>query len=235
MFKKSLALFMFFSFITPCIFVPHPGLSSTINKGFPIWWNIKVLLSTEGEYQLKQKGTSYLGDYSFKILWKGSMETDDSDYILFHEESRLIEWKFNEQSVSSKLVQMISEKDFKEKPIFHMNYILRIEKDLHFDFYIDGFYIPQNNSLYKHYLHFPCSSECSTNHPEIKYNSSIAKGSNRIFLNEKEIYDSEVKKCFDWTWKQYVWPSTQDIHGLITNFHNVKIQIFITPHFIKGE
>jgi len=197
----------------------------------PLWWEIKIVLLTEGEYKLEKKEASYSGDYSFTTLWTGCMERDDADYLLYHQESRLLHWKAKEKEVFPEFSQMKSGKDFKERPLFHLIYILKKEENLHFDFIVQGFSIPQSESKSKLFLQMPCSGDKSDLHPEINYESFIVKGSNLIFLEEKDIYAAPVDREFTWTWKRYTWAPSPENPIRLTNLHKVKVKISIEPHF----
>jgi len=198
----------------------------------PLWWDIKIKLITDGEYKMKQKNTSYLGDYSFTIVWSGSMEIDkDRDYLLYHEECALVDWKAKEKKMFSDSTQIKSEKDFKKKPSFHLNYILRKKENLCFYFTVDGFPVPQNESVTKLCLPMPCSDE-HLDYPSLTtYESSIVEGSNRIFLEEKEIYAASVDREFTWKWKRHDWSPDPKGPALLTNLHRVKVKISIEPHY----
>lgn len=180
---------------------------------------------------MEQKETSYLGNYSFAILWTGGMESDDEDYIIYHEDCNLLNWKASEKKVSPEITQIKSTEDFKEKPSFHFNYILRKEENLHFDFTVEELPVPQDESISQLYLQMPISRYISELQPEIIYESFITTGSNRIYLEEKEIYVSQVKREFTWTWKQKKWSSSHKIPTRLTNLHKVKVKISIEPHY----
>jgi hypothetical protein len=221
--------------LVPC-FLPLPfcGLLFFLPaQATPLWWDIKVVLYADGEYKLEQKKISYSGDYSFKIVWTGSIERekDDQDYILYHQDCYFSHWKAKEKKISPESVQTKVEKDFKTKPTFHLNYILRKEERLHFDFMVEGFPIPQNESDDKIYLHMPCYSESSKLNPLMEYDSFIIEGSNQISLGEKEIYDAPLKREFCWAWKLQKWTIGFSYPTRLTNLHKAKLKISIIPHF----
>jgi len=229
--KKVFNLFFLVAFF---LLLPVFSLfSSLTKKATPLWWDIKIVIYGDGEYKLEQKDISYSGDHSFKIVWTGSIEKekDDADYILYHQECHLSNWKAKEKKISPELTQTKTGKDFKKRPTFHLNYILRKEGNLHFDFMIEGFLIPQNESDCKIYLHLPSSSESSNLNPEMDYDSFLIEGSNQIFLGEKEIYDASVKREFNWAWKLQKWTTGVKYPTRLTNLHKAKLKISITPHF----
>jgi len=196
--------------------------SSLAQKPIPLWWDIKIVILGDGEYKLEQNKISYSGDYSFKIVWIGTIERekDDKDYI-------------QENKRSPELVKTKAGKDFKRSPTFRLNYILRKKENLHFDFLVEGFPIPQNESDCKIYLHMPCYSEKSKLNPEMQYDSFITEGSNQVFLGEREIYDVPVKREFSWTWQLKKWILGFKHPTFLTNLHKAKLRLSITPQFLK--
>jgi len=230
--KVFLAFFLFFLAANPLL-LPVPGtLSSWPEQATPPWWDIKIVLYADGEYKLEQQKTSYLGNYSFKIIWTGSLEKEknDEDYILYSRECQLLDWEAKEKKTSPELVVSKAGKDFEMRPTFHLNYILRKGANLHFDFIVEGFSVPQHESDCKIYLDLPCYSEKPELNPEIEYDSFLVKGSNQIILGEKEIYAGPVKKEFNWTWKLQKYTIDWEYPIRITNLHKASLEISITPH-----
>ncbi|MFB0565513.1 MAG: hypothetical protein ACETWK_07525 [Candidatus Aminicenantaceae bacterium] len=232
--RKQLRIFFLLLFscsIIGSILFAYPNAASFFPKKIkPVWWEIKIILSTDGEYKLEQREISYSGDFYFKILWTGSMERDNSDYIIYTKECEFLEWKVQEKKVSSESEETISTKDFKQKPSFSINYILRKGANLYFDFTIQELSIPQNGSIPKVYLQMPSTgdSEIQTKND---YNYHLAGGSNLIYIQEKNIYKKTADKGFAWTWKQKKWLVGQKIPTRLTNQHKVKVKISIKPHF----
>lgn len=226
MLKKFSIVFLLFIFCIPSSIFPNSADQKT-----PLWWEIKIHLITDGEYKIEQKETSLLGNYSFTLLWTGCMETDDEDYIIYHEDCILLDWKASEKKVSNQFTHIKSTEDFKEKPTFHFNYILRNGENLHFDFNVQEFPVPQDKSISALNLCMPTSRIISESQPKFDYESFITKGSNNIFLEEKEIYVAPLKREFSWTWKQQKWSSQHTIPTRLTNLHKVKVKVSIEPRY----
>ena len=231
---KKLSIFsLLFFFLIQYLFIPSEYFSLSQNKEqkTPIWWEIVLHLTIDGEYKLEQKETSYQGNYSFTILWKGCMEADDLDYIIYHEDCRLQKWKAREKKVSFGSSQTKTSEDFREKPVFHFNYIIREKENLRFDFFMDEFSIPQNESTYQLSIFLPNSSDVSEPKSGISYESFITKGSNLILLKEEDIYLSNVSKEFAWNWIQQKWFPKSLIPTRFTNQHKVKVKVTTIPHY----
>jgi len=195
-----------------------------------LWWEIKVTLIADGEYKMEGGEKTYSGNYSFATLWTGTMERDNTDYILYHLDSEILRWEAQEKAVSADFFNLLTTSDFAEKPCFNLNYILRRGDVLHFDFSVQGFDVPRNESPDKFYLNLPCSEENNHKLREINYNSFVAKGSNRISFEEKEIYLAPQEKTFVWTWKSQKWMLKQERTVFLSNGHKVKAHISIKPH-----
>ena len=232
--KKVFNPFFFFFLGSLSLLLPAFRLFSLLpEKTTPLWWDLKIVILADGKYRLNQKKISYSGNYSFKIIWTGSIEKekDDKDYILYHKECHLSNWKAEEKKISSELVQTKRENDFKEKPTFHLKYLLRKEKNLHFHFIVEGFPIPQNKSDGKIYLHLPCYSENTELNPDTEYAPFLLKGSNQIFLGEKEIYAAPIKREFCWTWELQKWTLGFSYPTRLFNHHEAILRLSITPHY----
>lgn len=232
--KKLLILFLLFLPLTiGIIALSHCPPSSFSDQPLPLWWEIRIILESEGNYKVNELKSSYSGHYSFTSLWKGYMERDNGDYLLYYEDTELIRFEAEEKGILPKSIQILSTEDFNDKPFFKLNYILRKDLYLHFDIIAKGFLIPQNKSENKFYLNLPASEENSRNSSEIDYNLFVYNGSNRIFLEEQEIYLKTVEEKFAWDWKYQRWHKIQNKPIFFNNSHKAKIKISIKPHFKK--
>ncbi len=221
--KKGIAFLLFLLVLCPLLL--SPGASSSL------WWEIEVVITTDGEYKMEGGEKNYLGNYSFTILWTGTMERDNTDYILYHLNSEIVSWEAQEKAISPDSFKLLRAPDFADRPCFDLNYILRKDDDLHFDLAVQSFFVPQNDSEDKFYLNLPSSEENSQKFSEVNYNSFVSNGSNRISLEEKVIYLGPQEKIFSWTWKNARWLFKQERTVFISNSHKVKVNICIKPHY----
>lgn len=197
----------------------------------PSWWEIKLLINTDGDYVVKEGKKSYTGHYSFTLLWTGCMEEDMDDYIIYHENSNLLQWEAQEKAQSPDFSGVLSADDFSGKPRFDFHYIMRRGEDLHFDFQVDGFFVPQNNSDFKFYLNFPTSKEKTKYPSKFDYNTYVSQGSNSIYIKEEEIYLITVEKTCLWEWKFQKRLSREKIPVSLSNSHKVEVAVSIMPRF----
>ncbi len=197
---------------------------------FPSWWEISIRLKASGSYTIKEGKEQIQAAYSFILLWTGCMEEDMDDYLIYHETSRLLEWKAQEKAESFGKIKLLSEKDFSGKPHFDFHYILRKGKELHFDFQVESFYVPQNRQQYEFYLYLPASEENKMYPSEFNYNDYIIKGSNRIVVAQKEIYNHRLDKTYQWSWKYQKWLKGTGKTVFLFNNHQVQVNLLIIPH-----
>jgi len=230
--KKLLILLLISLFTIPHLLQPaHSFLFFTSDQALPLWWEIKILLSSSGNYKIDEKNSSYSAHYSFTLLWTGCMEKDNGDYLLYYENSELISFEAEEKGRYPESTKIIYTDDFYDKPSFKLNYILRKGENLHFDFFVKSFLIPKNKSKRKYQLSLPASKESSRRSSEIDYNLYVTKGSNLIFLEEKGIFLDTVEKKFAWKWRYQKPRLPQSMPAFFSNSHDVKVEISIDPHF----
>ena len=230
--KKLLILLLISLFTIPHLLQPaHSFLFFTSDQALPLWWEIKILLSSSGNYKIDEKNSSYSAHYSFTLLWTGCMEKDNGDYLLYYENSELISFEAEEKGRYPESTKIIYTDDFYDKPSFKLNYILRKGENLHFDFFVKSFLIPKNKSKRKYQLSLPASKESSRRSSEIDYNLYVTKGSNLIFLEEKGIFLDTVEKKFAWKWRHQKPRLPQSMPAFFSNSHDVKVEISIDPHF----
>ncbi|MFQ6084633.1 MAG: hypothetical protein ACE5WD_14940, partial [Candidatus Aminicenantia bacterium] len=186
-----------------------------------------------GHYELKSKSNPFSGEYCFTIHWRGSMEKDDSDYLLYQGEVKVKVWKGKERMFFFGFFSDFEEVDLAQNspPELKVNYILTKKEKIAFDFTISGFQVPQFESEFKKVLQLPCSAQNEFINPHSKYNKSVINGSNQICLNEKEIYTGEtVHKTFNWEWKKSERFFTDNYISTLLNFHKVEVELKIIPH-----
>ncbi|NIM58844.1 MAG: hypothetical protein GTO16_07880 [Candidatus Aminicenantes bacterium] len=230
---KKLLILLFISLLS----VPHllqPAYSflySTSDQPVPLWWEIKILLSSSGTYKIEEGDSSYTAHYGFELLWTGCMEKDNGDYLLYYENSELISFDAEETGIYPEYTKIIHTDDFQDKPSIKLNYILRKGENLHFDFFVKSFPVPKNKSKHKYQLCLPASKENSLRSSKIDYNSHIIQGSNLIFLEEKEIFLDTVEKKFFWRWSYQKPKIPQSMPAFFFNSHDVIVEISIEPRF----
>jgi hypothetical protein len=207
------------------------GTSSMTAQLTPLWWEISIVLQTEGEYVLEGEESDCRGNYSFLIHWKGCLEKDDDDYLLYHMDSRLADWKAQETVSSPRNATTLTTHDIKKKPSLSLRYILRRETDLFVNFLVKGIVVPESGGEESFFLFFPSSEENGQRRAQVDYNACIVEGSNGVSLKEAEIYAEPVTKEYSWTWKHQQRESRQGVTVSASQSHRTSVSLCIIPHY----
>jgi hypothetical protein len=194
------------------------------------WWEIIIHLTSNGAYTLNEGKTSYSGKYAYAIQWKGCMEQDGEDFILYYEDSELLRWNLREEKKQSDSPEIKSTKEFSEKPGFAINYILTKKKNIHFDFLVHGFRVPQQGQNHHYYLHLPASKENSYHPTDIVYDLYIYKGSNQVYFSRDDLHDDCIKKDFHWSWKRHSSEGDAEQSSYLSHSYDVDVEISIHKH-----
>jgi hypothetical protein len=194
------------------------------------WWDVRIRLETRGRYAITRDATDFSGEYAYEALWSGTMEGDDPDYILYHASLETVLWEMKEQAKRAGAGGFLSEKDFPVRPVLRMNYVLSEGGRLRFFFTVEGFTVPRNDSPEKFALILPCSRTEFAAATAAGYDDAVSEGSNDVSLEEKEIRNGPAKCVFRWAWKRYQPSSAPPPAGPLSNFHEVKVTLTITPH-----
>lgn len=197
------------------------------------WWEIIIQIKSNGTYTLDEGKTSYSGKYAYTIQWTGCMEQDGDDFILYYEDSELVRWDSQEKKKQSGSAKIKITKKFSEKPSFTFNYILTKKKNIHFDFMVCGFHVPQQGRNRQYYLHLPASKENSYQPTDIAYDLHIYKGSNQVYFNKDDLLDESIKKDFHWSWKRHSSGGKAGNSSFLTHSHDVDVEISILKHLKK--
>ena len=197
------------------------------------WWEIIIQLTSSGAYTLDEGKASYSGKYAYAIKWSGCMELDGEDFILYYEDSKLIRWDSQEEKKQSCLPEIKIIKKFSEKPSFALNYLLTKKENIHFDFLVHGFHVPQQRDNSQYYLHLPASKENSYQPTDIAYDPHIYKGSNQVYFHKDDLLDESIKKEFHWSWKRHSSRGKAGNTSFLTHSHHVDVEITILKHLKK--
>jgi hypothetical protein len=208
------------------------GLSKTLRPQ-ECWWEIIILLTSKGQYTFKERQTSYSGEYTYTIQWSGCMEQDGEDFILYHENSELLRWEPREKQKQSGVSETTVTREFSEKPRLAFNYILIKGNNLHFDFLVHGFRVPQLNPKHQYYLHLPASKENSFHPTDIDYGLHVYEGSNQVYFSREDILTESAKKKFFWSWKRYSSSRGLKTPAYLSHSYDVDVEISILKHLKK--
>ena len=176
-------------------------------------------ISVSGKYESSNNDLMFSGTYSFDMICEASVERDNGDYICYKGHNKLsnIEWDeiIGKQSPDNKK-HSISEKI---KPQLKLNYIVRENGYIYFNFEISSVWAPFDGQSLKRIL-LPRSAENEIVSPKIKYKKYIIRGSNKIELLDSNIYiKNKLQKKFTWKWKKKE-PTWE-------NQHTVNLKLYI--------
>lgn len=228
MVRKALVVLLLIPFMS----LGFIGLSKTLCQE-ECWWEIIIQLTSKGEYTLYEGRTFYSGKYAYTIHWSGCMEQDGQDFILYHEDSELLQWEPWEKKKQSGISEIKIVKKFSEKPSFALNYILTKQENIYFDFLVHGFHIPQQEPDRQYYLHLPASKENSYHPTDIKYDFHVYKGSNQVCFLKADIFDGSINKDFHWSWKRHSSSESAENSSHLSHSHDVDVEISIMRHLKK--
>jgi hypothetical protein len=198
------------------------------NENPGITWEMKISLKSIGTYRIKMGKDSYDAGYSYTIGWSGGMERDGDDFLIYWKNTDLSHWEIKEtlSNVYTGKTKTLTMKDISEKPHFMFDYLMDEEKDVHVNFYIEGFSIPLNQSSQKIYFHLPETKENSNLFHSIDYNLYVTKGINIVSIKKNKIYRDKIKKNFNWKWKHEGW--LPEVTKPVFYFHNHSVEIEVT-------
>jgi hypothetical protein len=207
---------------------------ASLSPESPSQWDIDVLLSSRGKYRVRESDTTYLGTYSLKALWRGCMEKDEDDFLLFHESCELLEWDIQEVAQFPSSTILLTRKDFPDKPAFDFRYLLHRGNEIHLDFVIRGFSVPRVRSKNTFYLDLPTSKENSES-SSVVYNFYISKGSNKVSLDSETISRDHVEKTFKWSWNHQKWFPSAEETVFFSNTHDVEVTLTVIPRYDRKK
>jgi len=206
------------------------GFHCALGQIKPPWWEIKMTITVQGEYRQDAREVVHSGTYAFTIVWTGATEKDPDDYILYHTNYELKHWEAEERAAYPQEIRFFTTRDFPDKPELKVNYVLKIEGGLYFDFFIKGFEVPLSPAPEHFLVQMPASEENTSGPAAGSYNTHVQTGSNRVYLEEKQFQKASLEKDFAWTWKSQTWVQQMENSIYQANSHKVQVKIFIEPH-----
>jgi hypothetical protein len=214
-----------------------PAIFPDARTQTPRWWDVKIDLKTDGDYRLDEGGPAFAGHYSFAVCWRGWLEKDDHDYLLYRLDCRLRDWEARETTFLAESNGALTTEDFQERPAFALKYIIREGDDLRLDFIVGRMAVPQSSPEDSFALLLPSSEQNGQKESQVDYNACVIKGSNRVELPESEIYAGPVAKTFHWAWKHDQWLLHERRTVFASQSHRVEMSVSISPRLSrpKGE
>jgi hypothetical protein len=227
------ARIFFFAAVATCAALAASPASQREER--PPWWDIKIVVETKGMYKLESRASRCTGTYALAFLWTGSIEKDGEDYLLVHRSCDLTRWDIEETAFSDESVKILSKADIGDKPELKVNYILKKDGGLYFDFIIRGFDVPKSLPSGSFYLNLPASEENADRTAGIDYDDYVKAGSNRIVVEESKILSGAFEKTFDWVWDRLQWLQATEAPVCQSSSHGARVTVSVSPGPKKGS
>jgi hypothetical protein len=196
----------------------------------PQWWEVTLNLKTAGEYKLDEGDSVFVGRYSFSIRWRGWLEKDDEDYLLYRLDCQVCDWKAQETASGPERTEILTADEVECRPAFNLKYFIRRDKLLDLDFAIECLTFPLSRAEEALPLLLPSSAQDEQREAALDYNSGVAKGSNRVAVEEEAIYQGPLAKKYGWSWKHQQWLLREQRTVFTTQNHDVEVALRIIPH-----
>jgi hypothetical protein len=196
------------------------------------WWQIKMHIIVSGEYAYRIDDKGFDGNYSFSAELIGTMLEDGEDYFflqVFHDIQKM-KWK---ETVFNGNQRSEIDLPGKIKPGIAIEYVLHNRNIISFAVDTEPVTVPLCFPFFPlptRSLRFPKSAGDASVGTDSKYNKKIIGGSNRVEIQDRDIYDNvELNKSFEWNWKE----STSNPSWV--NSHHVKVNMEITRNPGRGN
>jgi len=194
----------------------------------PQWWEIRLALTVRGDYTVRELETTFAGEFEFRALWEGTMERDGVDFLLYHTKTEAPHWEIREKAARPNATRILTEKETAEKPRLRVNYIMRQDRELRFDFEVEGIRIPLDSSAEKFDLVLPRSKESSGE--GAGYCDSISKGSNLIAIGDDALARDRLERSFSWEWKRQGWTAQEKGAVFVAGSHKAGVTVTLIRH-----
>jgi len=193
------------------------------------WWEARVALTVRGDYAVKAPQASFIGEFTYGARWAGTMEPDGPDVLLYHSRTDEEQWEVREKDAGSGGTRVLTEKDVPQRPSLHVNYVLRLDRELLFDVSVEGVKIPLGAWPDRFDLDLPSSRE----HGGAAvggYDDFVTRGTNRIALGPDALERRSLERSFSWDWKHERWTAAGAGTEWLAGSHKVTVVVTIIRH-----
>jgi hypothetical protein len=194
----------------------------------PPWWEIRLALSVRGDYTVKCLETTCAGEFELRAQWEGAMEQDGVDFLLYHTRTDVPHWEVREKAARPNATRILTEKETVERPRLRVNYIMRQDRELRFDFEVEGIRIPLDSFPEKFDLVLPRSKELSGE--GAGYCDSISKGNNLITIGDDALDRGRLERSFSWEWKRQGWTAREKGAVFVAGSHKAGVTVTLIRH-----
>ena len=192
------------------------------------WWEIRFELTVEGDYSVHGPGGAFSGEFEYRASWRGALEQDGADFILFHGRAEVPSWRVRETPEPADAGQAMTEADAPGRPRLKVNYVIRQDNEVRFTFAIEGIDVPLHEFQGKFPLSLPRSKGPST--AEGEYARFITKGDNLISVDDGGLANKRLEKSFSWEWARRGWTTRQEGAVPVTGSHKADVAVTFIRH-----
>jgi len=166
-----------------------------------LWWPVTLTGEVNGTYDLRCGALQFTGSYRFHLEWRGAMERDNGDYILYQDSQRIRDMAWREFQYDLTTGRMQETPPGHREPGFKVGYVVREGEALAFALEMTPLLLGgADTGPCRVWL--PRSAENSGRMAGRPYRLDVIEGSNRLEIPEKPCYSQEsLEKTFTWTWR----------------------------------
>ena len=208
---------------------PAAAFPQDIQAGSSAWWEVRLVVTAEGEYSVKGGQTPVAGTYTCKASWEGRLEPDGEDFLLIHIKTEILEWRLRETSRPAGR-ESVLEPPAAAKPAFRMNYVLKDGREVEFVFEISAFQVPLHASLVSVPLELPRSSSRTAGLPGQGYGDFVCRGSSRLVIPETDLARRRPERSFSWDWRRERQVIKEGRVFSVSQAHTAKAVITLAAH-----
>lgn len=169
--------------------------------GDSAWWEVRLLVTAEGEYAVRGGEAPVRGEYTCRARWEGRLEPDGDDFLLIHLKTEVLEWRLRETSGVAG-GEIVLEAPAEPAPDLRMSYVLKDGREIEFIFEIGGIPIPLRGSPLAVDLELPRSSGRTAGLPGRGYGDFVCRGSSRVVIPESDLLERAPERRFSWDWRR---------------------------------
>jgi len=197
--------------------------------GDSAWWEVRLLVTAEGEYAVRGGRSPVSGEYACRARWEGRLEPDGDDFLLIHVKTEVLDWRLRETSDPAGR-ESVLEAPAAPAPELRMRYVLKDGREIEFVFEIGGIPIPLHKSVLAVDLELPRSSGRTAGPPGQGYGDFVCRGSSRVVIPESDLLERAPQRNFSWDWRREKRYFRQGRAFFVTQGHTAKTAVSLIAH-----
>ncbi len=170
-------------------------------SGGRAWWEVRVLVTAEGDYSVRGGRAPVRGEYAWRACWEGRLEPDGDDFLLIHLKTEVLDWRLRETSGPAGR-ESVLEAPAARAPDLRLSYVLKDDGEIEFVFETGGFPVPLHESALAVELELPRSPGRPAGPPGQGYGDFVRRGSSRVVIPESDLLERAAERSFSWEWQR---------------------------------